>query len=114
MIDLSLSEKESESNNNSEKNNDIENKKDDSKIDSSSSISVTSVSKTFLQLDTTDILKEIKRRKSIQLSSFDSNIFYDGKSEISEIWNISCIKNTNQKHLLSTNDCFYVSTPMLF
>ena len=94
----SLSEKESESNNNSEKNNDIENKKDDSKIDSSSSISVTSVSKTFLQLDTTDILKEIKRRKSIQLSSFDSNIFYDGKSEISEIWNISCIKNTNQNN----------------
>ena len=94
----SLSEKESESNNNSEKNNDIENKKDDSKIDSSSSISVTSVSKTFLQLDTTDVLKEIKRRKSIQLSSFDSNIFYDGKSEISEIWNISCIKNTNQNN----------------
>ena len=94
----SLSEKESESNNNSDKNNDIENKKDDSKIDSSSSISVTSVSKTFLQLDTTDILKEIKRRKSIQLSSFDSNIFYDGKSEISEIWNISCIKNTNQNN----------------
>ena len=94
----SLSEKESDSNNNSEKNNDIENKKDDSKIDSSSSISVTSVSKTFLQLDTTDILKEIKRRKSIQLSSFDSNIFYDGKSEISEIWNISCIKNTNQNN----------------
>ena len=94
----SLSEKESESNNNSEKNNDIENQKDDSKIDSSSSISVTSVSKTFLQLDTTDILKEIKRRKSIQLSSFDSNIFYDGKSEISEIWNISCIKNTNQNN----------------
>ena len=94
----SLSEKESESNNNSEKNNDIENKKDDSKIDSSSSISVTSVSKTFLQLDTTDILKEIKRRKSIQLSSFDSNIFYDGNSEFSEIWNISCIKNTNQNN----------------
>ena len=93
----SLSEKESESNNNSEKNNDIENKKDDSKIDSSSSISVTSVSKTFLQLDTTDILKEIKR-KSIQLSSFDSNIFYDGNSEFSEIWNISCIKNTNQNN----------------
>ena len=94
----SLSEKESESNNYSEKNNDIENKKDDSKIDSSSSISVTSVSKTFLQLDTTDILKEIKRRKSIQLSSFDSNIFYDGNSEFSEIWNISCIKNTNQNN----------------
>ena len=93
----SLSNKESESNNNSEKNDDFDNKKDDSKIDSSSSISVTSVSKTFLQLETKDILKEIKR-KSIQLSSFDSNIFYDGNSEFSEIWNISCIKNTNQNN----------------
>ena len=93
----SLSNKESESNNDSEKNDDFDNKKDDSKIDSSSSISVTSVSKTFLQLETKDILKEIKR-KSIQLSSFDSNIFYDGNSEFSEIWNISCIKNTNQNN----------------
>ena len=94
----SSSDKESESNNNSEKNNDFDDKKDDSKIDdSSSSVSITSVSKTFLQLDTTDILKEIKR-KSVQLSSFDSNFFYDGNSEFSEIWNISCIKNTNQNN----------------
>ena len=65
--------------------------------DSSSSISITSVSKTFLQIDTSDILKDLKR-KSIQFSSFDSNIFVDDKSEFSEIWNISCIKNTNQNN----------------
>ena len=59
-----------------------------------SSISITSVSKTFLQIDTSDIFNEIKR-KSIQLSSFDSNALMDGNSELSEIWNISCIKNPN-------------------
>ena len=93
----SVSNKESESNNNSEKNNDLDEKKDDSKNDSSSSVTESSISKTFLQLETTDILKEIKR-KSIQLSSFDSNIFYDGNSEFSEIWNVSCIKNNNQNN----------------
>jgi hypothetical protein len=66
-------------------------------MDSSSSLTESSISKTFLQLDTTDVLRELKR-KSIQLSSFDSNIFYDGNSEISEIWNISCIKNNNQNN----------------
>jgi hypothetical protein len=93
----SITNKESESNNNSEKNNDFDDKKDESKMDSSSSLTESSISKTFLQLDTTDVLRELKR-KSIQLSSFDSNIFYDGNSEISEIWNISCIKNNNQNN----------------
>ena len=93
----SITNKESESNNNSEKNNDFDDKKDESKMDSSSSLTESSISKTFLQLDTTDVLRELKR-KSIQLSSFDSNIFYDGNSEFSEIWNISCIKNNNQNN----------------
>ena len=65
--------------------------------ESSSSISITSVSKTFLQLDLSDILKDLKR-KSIQFSSFDGDMFFDDKSEFSEIWNISCIKNTNQNN----------------
>ena len=93
----SISEKESNENNITGKNKDFDDKKDESKIESSSSSTITSVSKTFLQLDTTDVLKELKR-KSIQLSSFDSNIFHDGNSEFSEIWNISCIKNSNQNN----------------
>ena len=63
----------------------------------SSSLSITSVSKTFLQIDTSDVFRELKR-KSIQFSSFDSNALYDGQSEISEIWNISCINNSNQNN----------------
>ena len=73
------------------------NKNNDQKNESSSSISITSVSKSFLQVDTSDVFRELKR-KSLQLSSFDSNTLYDGKSELSEIWNISCIKNPNQNN----------------
>ena len=45
-------------------------------------------------------------RKSIQLSSFDSNALYDGNSEFSEIWNISCIKNSNQNNNYDLHSLF--------
>ena len=85
------------SNNNLKKYDNSVNKKSESKIESSSDISVSSVSKSFLQLDISDVFRELKR-KSIQLSSFDSNALYDGNDELSEIWNISCIKNSNQNN----------------
>ena len=90
----------SEDNDNSitiKKNNNEKNNNSINKIETSSSVSITSVSKTFLQIDISDVFKELKR-KSIQLSSFDSNALYDGNSEFSEIWNISCIKNSNQNN----------------
>jgi hypothetical protein len=73
------------------------NNESESKNGSSSDLSITSVSKTFLQLETSDVLRELKR-KSIQLSSFDSNTVFDNKSELTELWNISCIKNPNQNN----------------
>ena len=94
------SNKGNEENNNSitvKKNNNSKNENSILQNESSSSVSITSVSKTFLQIDTSDIFRELKR-KSIQLSSFDSNALYDGNSEFSEIWNISCIKNSNQNN----------------
>ena len=94
------SNKGNEENNNSitvKKNNNSKNENSILQNESSSSLSITSVSQTFLQIDTSDIFRELKR-KSIQLSSFDSNALYDGNSEFSEIWNISCIKNSNQNN----------------
>ena len=91
-----LSEKkENKDKNNSiiaKRNNNSININIESKNESSSSLSITSVSKSFLQIDTSDVFRELKR-KSLQLSSFDSNALYDDHSELSEIWNISCIKN---------------------
>ena len=96
-----LSEKkENKDKNNSiiaKRNNNSINKNIESKNESSSSLSITSVSKSFLQIDTSDVFRELKR-KSLQLSSFDSNALYDDHSELSEIWNISCIKNPNQNN----------------
>ena len=103
----------SEDNDNSitiKKNNNEKNNNSINKIETSSSVSITSVSKTFLQIDISDVFKELKR-KSIQLSSFDSNSLYDGNSEFSEILNISCIKNSNQNNKYDLQSLFSIIFP---
>ena len=103
-----LLEEKNESSSKSEnrtKSNDKNNEDEDDDDDESQS-TVSTISKSFLQIDSSDIFEEIyHRRKSLQLSSFGSTEQVINTSEISEPFqNISYIRNLNN------NDGYSISS----
>ena len=99
-----LEEKNENSNSNSNSNNNdvsISNDKDNNnEEDNESEYTLSTVSKSFLQIDSSDIFEEIyQKRKSLQLSSFESIDQIFNTSEISENFqNISFIRNLNNNN----------------
>ena len=74
-------------------NNNIENNKNESYNDDT----ITTISKSFLQIENSDIIEEM--RKSLQLSSLESNEQIFNTSEINETFqNISYIRNLNNNN----------------
>ena len=99
-----LEEKNENSNSNSngtlnkEKNEKSKNKEKDE--DEGSDNMVTTISKSFLQIESSDIFEDIyHKKKSLQLSSFESNEQMFNNSEISDPFqNISYIRNINSNN----------------
>ena len=81
-----------------EKNDQNRNNEDDE--DEESDNILTTISKSFLQIESSDIFEDIyQKRKSLQLSSFESNDQMFNTSEISENFqNISYIRNINNNN----------------
>ena len=101
-----LEEKNENSNSNSNTNNDSINKDiNNIEEDEESQYSISTISKSFLQVDSSDIFEEIyQKRKSLQLSSFESIDPMINQSEISEPFqNISFIRNLNNNN---NNDAY--------
>ena len=99
-----LLEEKNENSNSNSNSNDIsisEDKKNEE--DNESQYTITTISKSFLQIDSSDIFEEIyQKRKSLQLSSFESIDQMFNSSEMSEPFqNISYIRNLN-----SNNDAY--------
>ena len=90
------------SNNNTKSNNNVSKDKNMNKNedDDESEFSFSTISKSFLQIDISDIFEEIyQKRKSLQLSSFESNDQAFNTSEINETFqNISYIRNLNNNN----------------
>ena len=103
----SNSSKSKENNNNNINNNLINNnsnnKDDDDDYDDESQYTITTISKSFLQIESSDIFEEIyQRRKSLQLSSFESNDQIFSNSDINDTFqNISYIRNMNNNDAYS-------------
>ena len=95
-------ENSNSSNNNSKsnKNESKDKKKNDNEDDDESEFSFSTISKSFLQIDRSDIFEDIyEKRKSLQLSSFESNDQAFNTSEINETFqNISYIRNLNNNN----------------
>ena len=83
---------------NKEKNEQNKNNEDNEDVDSDNII--TTISKSFLQIESSDIFEDIYHKgKSLQLSSFESNEQMFNTSEISETFqNISYIRNINNNN----------------
>ena len=98
-----LEEKNENSNSNSNTNNISISEDKNNEEDNESQYTITTISKSFLQIDSSDIFEEIyQKRKSLQLSSFESIDQMFNSSEISEPFqNISYIRNLN-----SNNDAY--------
>ena len=99
-----LLEEKNENSNSNSNSNDIsisEDKKNEE--ENESQYTITTISKSFLQIDSSDIFEEIyQKRKSLQLSSFESIDQMFNSSEMSEPFqNISYIRNLN-----SNNDAY--------
>jgi hypothetical protein len=95
--------------NNKSKTNDNNYNEEDEYYDDESRYSLSTISKKFLQIESSDIFEEIyQKRKSLQLSSFESIDQVFNASEISEsfqnIQNISYIRNLNNNTL--NNDAY--------
>ena len=94
-------ENSNSSNNNTKSNNNISNDKhmNDDEEEDESEYSF-SISKSFLQMDRSEIFEDIyQKRKSLQLSSFESNDQAFNTSEINETFqNISYIRNLNNNN----------------
>lgn len=90
---------------NNDKNN--KNKSNDNENEEEENESMTTISKSFLQIDGSDLFEEIyQKRRSLQLSSFESNDQVFNTSEISEPFqNISYIRNYN-----NNNDEYSISS----
>ena len=90
---------------NNDKNN--KNKSHDNENEEEENESMTTISKSFLQIDGSDLFEEIyQKRRSLQLSSFESNDQVFNTSEISEPFqNISYIRNYN-----NNNDEYSISS----
>ena len=97
------------SNSNISGNNDKsnKNKSNDNENEEEENESMTTISKSFLQIDGSDLFEEIyQKRRSLQLSSFESNDQVFNTSEISEPFqNISYIRNYN-----NNNDEYSISS----
>ena len=98
------------SNSNISGNNDKNNKNnsnDNENEEEEDNESMTTISKSFLQIDGSDLFEEIyQKRRSLQLSSFESNDQVFNTSEISEPFqNISYIRNYN-----NNNDEYSISS----
>ena len=96
-------------NNNKSKTNDNNYNEEDEYYDDESRYSLSTISKIFLQIESSDIFEEIyQKRKSLQLSSFESIDQVFNASDISEsfqnIQNISYIRNLNNNTL--NNDAY--------
>ena len=98
-----LEEKNENSNSNSNTNNDsINDDKNNIEEEEESQYTISTISKSFLQVDSSDIFEEIyQKRKSLQLSSFESidQIINSSEISISEPFqNISFIRNLNNNN----------------
>ena len=101
-----LLEEKNESSSKSENKNISNNKNEEDDYndeESKTQSTVSTISKSFLQIDSSDIFEEIyQKRKSLQLSSFESNEQIINTSEISEPFqNISYIRNLNNNDAIS-------------
>ena len=101
----SNSNSDSKSNNNKNKKNNNKNNNNEEYEDDESHYTLSTISKSFLQIDSSDIFEEIyQKRKSLQLSSFESIDQVFNISEISEPFqNISYICNLNNNN---NNDAY--------
>ena len=98
-----LEEKNENSNSNSNSKNEnknMSNDKNNNEEEDESEYTVSTLSKSFLQIDSSDIFEEIyQKRKSLQLSSFESIEQVFNTSEISDNFqNISFIRNLNNNN----------------
>ena len=97
-------------NDNKSKTNDNNYNEEDEDYDEISHYSLSTISKRFLQIDSSDVFEEIyQKRKSLQLSSFESIDQVFNASEISEpfqnIQNISYIRNLKNNNTFN-NDSY--------
>ena len=85
-----------------------QNKKNEDAEEEESDNIITTISKSFLQIESSDIFEDIYHKKrSIQLSSFESNDQMFNASEISDPFqNISYIRNINSNNNNNNNDAY--------